>query len=113
MKQLSILSVPDMLLLNCMIFYHKYKHKEIPDYFASFTLHTQGSSHNYNIRQRGDIRTNGTRINLAEKYLRNYLPKTINSTPNYIWPVSTPYRVVMFVSVNHVQLYVSIFIIYK
>ena len=40
MKQLNILSVPDMLLLNSMKFYYKYKHKEVPDYFASFTLRT-------------------------------------------------------------------------
>ena len=31
-----------------------------------------------------DIRTNRTRINLTEKCLRNYLPKTINSIPNHI-----------------------------
>ena len=44
MKQLNILSVPDMLLLNSMKFYYKYKHKEVPDYFASFTLHTRLNS---------------------------------------------------------------------
>ena len=81
MKQLNILSVPDMLLLNSMKFYYKYKHKEVPDYFASFTIHAQGSTHDYNTRQRDGIRTNRTRINLTEKCLRNYLPKTI---PNYI-----------------------------
>ena len=83
MKQLNILSVPDMLL-NSMKFYYKYKHKEVPDYLASFALHTQGSTHDYNTRQRDDIRTNRTRINLTEKCLRNYLPKTINSIPNHI-----------------------------
>ena len=84
MKQLNILSVPDMLLLNSMKFCYKYKHKEVPDYFASFTLHTQGSTHDYNTRQRDDIRTNRTRVNLTEKCLRNYLSKTINSIPNHI-----------------------------
>ena len=84
MKQLNKLSVPDMLLLNSMKFYYKYKHKEVPDYFDSFTLHTQGSTHDYNTRQRDDIRTNRTRINLTESCLRNYLPKTINSVPNHI-----------------------------
>ena len=73
-----------MLLLNSMKFHYKYKHKEITDYFASFTLHTQGSTHDYKTRQRDDIRTNRTRINLTEKCLRNYLPKTINSIPNHI-----------------------------
>ena len=45
MKQLNILSVPDMLLLNPMKFYYKYKHDEVPDYFTSFNLHAQGSTH--------------------------------------------------------------------
>ena len=81
MKQLS---VSDMLLLNSMKFYYKYKHNEVPDYFTSFNLHTQGSTHDYNTRQRDDIRTNRVRIDLNEKCLRNYLPKTINSIPNQI-----------------------------
>ena len=68
MKQLNILSVPDMLLLNSMKFYYKYKRNEVPDYFTSFNLHTQSSSHDYNPRQRDDIRTNRVRINLTEKF---------------------------------------------
>ena len=52
MKQLNILSVPDMLLLNSMKFYYKYKRNEVPDYFTSFNLHAQGSSHDYNTRYR-------------------------------------------------------------
>ena len=83
MEQLNILSVPDMLLLNSMKFYYKYKHKEVLDYSASFTLHTQGSTHDYNTRQRDDIGTNRTPINLTEKCLRNYLSKMINSIPNH------------------------------
>ena len=83
MKQLNILGVPDMLLLNSTKFYYKYKHKEVPNYFASFTLHTQGSTHDYNTRQRHDIRTNRTRINLTEKW-NYYLSKTINSITNHI-----------------------------
>ena len=47
MKQLNILSVPDVLFLNSMKFSYKYKRNEVPDYFASFNLHTQGSSHDY------------------------------------------------------------------
>ena len=55
MKQLRILSVPDMLLLNSMKFYYKYKRNEVQDYFSSINLHTQGSSLDYNTRQRDDI----------------------------------------------------------
>ena len=80
MKQLNILSVIDMLLLNSMKFYYKYKHKEVPHYFASFTLHTQGSTHDYNTTI-SEIE----RVSISpKKCLRNYLPKTINSIPNHI-----------------------------
>ena len=58
MKQLNIISVSNMLLFNSMKFYFGYKRNEVPDNFASFNLHTQGSSHDYNTHQRGDIRTN-------------------------------------------------------
>ena len=82
MKQLNILSVPDMLLLNSMKFYYRYKRNE---YQISLPLsHTQGSIHDYNTRQRDDIRTTRVCINLTEKRLRNYLPKMINSIPNQI-----------------------------
>ena len=84
MKQLNILSVPDMLLLNSVKFYYKYKRNEVPDYFASFNLQTQGPSQAYNTRKRDDIRTNRVRINLTEKCLQIYLPKTIDSIPNQI-----------------------------
>ena len=58
MKQPNIHSVPDMLLLNSVQFYYKYKRSEFPDYFASFNFHTQGSSHDYSTCQIGDIMTN-------------------------------------------------------
>ena len=76
MKQLNILRVPDMLLLNSMKFWYKYKRKEVPDYLTS--------SYDYNIRQRDEIRTSRVRIHLTEKCLRNHLPKTINYIPNQI-----------------------------
>ena len=84
MKQLNIPSVPDMLLMNSMKFYYQYKRNEVPDHLTSFNMHTQGSAHDYNTRQRDDVRTNRVHINLTEKCLRNYLPKTINYVPNQI-----------------------------
>ena len=41
MKQLNILSMPDMLLLNSMKFYCEYKRNEVPDYFTSFKVKAQ------------------------------------------------------------------------
>ena len=65
-KKMDKPGVLDMLPLNWMKLYNKYKRNEVPDCFASFNLHTQGSSHDYNTRQRDDIRTNKVRINLTE-----------------------------------------------
>lgn len=84
MKQLSILSVSDMLHLHAMKLYYKFSHKGVPEYFHSFRLDTQGSKHNHNTRHRDDIRTNRTRIKLIDKCLRNFLPGKINSTPNHL-----------------------------
>ena len=44
MRQLNTLSVHDMLVLNSVKFYYKYKHKGVQDYFASFTLSTRLNS---------------------------------------------------------------------
>ena len=83
MKQLNILNVPDMLLLNSMI---STINTNVAKYqiILPFNLHTQGSTHDFNTWDRDDIRTNGMHINLTEKCLRNYLPKTINYIPNQI-----------------------------
>ena len=82
MKQLNILCLPDMLQLNCLKFYYKYKRKQVPDYFYSINLTTKRDIHDHNTRQRDDIITNRTRINLTDKCLRNYLPGKLNSVPN-------------------------------
>lgn len=84
MKQLKILSLPDMLLLKSMKFYYKYKHEEVPKYFISFNLTTQGANHDHDTRNRDNIRTNRTRLCLTDKCLRNYLPCKINSIPNNV-----------------------------
>ena len=84
MKHLKILSVPDMLLFNSMKFCFNYKRNEVPDYFTSFNLHTQRSSHDYNSLQRDDIRKNRMRINLTENVFGFFFPEMINSIPNQI-----------------------------
>ena len=84
LKGLEILNLPDMLFFSSMKFYYRYKHKKVPSYFYSFRIVTQWSNHNYNTRQRDDIRTNRTRLHLTDKCLRNYLPGKINTLPEAI-----------------------------
>ena len=81
LKALEIFSLPDMLPLNALKFYSKFVRNETPAYFSTFTITTQGSIHDHNTRHMDNIRTR-TRLNIADKCLRNYLPNKINSIPN-------------------------------
>ena len=82
LRALDILSLPDMLLLNALKFYYKIVPNETPAYFFTFTITTQGSIHDHNTRHMDNIWTTRTRLNIADKCLRNYLPSKINSIPN-------------------------------
>ena len=81
LKALRILNLPDMLLLNALKFYYKFVRNETPAYISTFTITTQGYIHDHNTRHRDNIRTTRTRLNIADKCLRNYLPGKINPVP--------------------------------
>ena len=83
-KHMEILSVNYMLHQKALTFHYKYVNKNLPYYFDSFNITTQGSLHNYNTRQRDNVRLNRTRIKLTDKCLRNYLPEKLNSVPNIV-----------------------------
>ena len=75
LKHMEILCVNDMLHQKALTFHYKYVNKKLPYYFDSFNITTQGSLHNYNTRQRDNVRLNRTRIKMTDKCLRNYLPE--------------------------------------
>ena len=58
--------------------------KNLPYYFDSFDITTQGSFHNCNTRQRDNVRLNRTRIKMTDKCLRNYLPEQLKSVPHIV-----------------------------
>ena len=84
LKHMEILSVNDMLHQKALTFHHKYVNKNLPYYFDSFNITTQGSLHNYNTRQRDNMRLNRTWIKMTDRCLRNYLAKQLNSVPNIV-----------------------------
>ena len=84
LKHMEILSVNDMLHQKALTFHYKYVNKNLPYYFDSFNITTQASLHNYNTRQRDNVRLNRTRIKMTDKCLRNYLPEQLNSVPNIV-----------------------------
>ena len=54
-KALDLLKLKDMLNLSTLKFYYRYLHDNLPAYFYSFQITTQGSHHHYNTRHSDQI----------------------------------------------------------
>ena len=80
-KSLRLLTLHDMLKVNVLQFYHKCLHNELPPYFYSFNIRTQGDTHSYDTRNSGQLHIDRTRTEYADKRLRIYLPTLINDMP--------------------------------
>ena len=80
-KALDLLKIQDMLDLSTLKFYYRYVHDNLPAYFYSFQIVTQGTYHNYDKRNRDQIHIDRTRTRYGDKRVRIYLPTVLNSTP--------------------------------
>ena len=80
-KSLRLLTIDDMLKLNALKFYYKYLHNLLPSYFKCFNVRTQGETHSHNTRHSGQLHTDTTRTGYADKRIRIYMPKLINTVP--------------------------------
>ena len=80
-KALDLLKLKDMLNLSTLKFYYRYLHDNLPAYFYSFQITTQGSHHHYHTRHSDQIHVDRTRTLYADKWVRIYLPKMVNSIP--------------------------------
>ena len=78
---LDLLKLNDMLNLSTLKFYYRYLHDNLPTYFYSFQITTQGPHHHYNTRHCNQIHVDHTRTLYADKSVRMYLPKMVNSIP--------------------------------
>ena len=54
-KALDLRKLKDMLNLSTLKFYYRYLHDNLPVYFYSFQITTQGSHHHYNTRHSNQI----------------------------------------------------------
>ena len=80
-KALDLLKLKDMLNLSSLKFYYRYLHNNLPAYFNSFQITTQGSHHHYNTRHSDQIHVERTRTLYADKIVRIYLPNLVNTIP--------------------------------
>lgn len=83
-KEYNLLKVTDILKLQELKFYYKFKHGNLPVYLLSLPLQPNNENHNYNTRQSADIHQPLARHDYAKNCIRIDLPKVINSTPAII-----------------------------
>lgn len=82
-KELKLLKVTDILKLQELKFYYKFKHNTLPSYMLELPLQ-DNTHHDHDTRQRYDIHQPFARHEYAKRTLRVDLPKVINNTPSII-----------------------------
>ena len=90
-KSLKLLKLEDLLYLNVLKLYYKLCHGDLPVYITNlFTRIVPGSTHDYDLRQSGILKTPTVHTCVAERCVRFMLPKIINDAdPSIIEKVYT------------------------
>ncbi len=83
-KSLNLLKVSDILQLQLLKCYYKYKNRMLPYYLAQLTFITHPNIHDHSTRNQNQLRTNKTQHEHARYCVRHQIPKVINSAPIYI-----------------------------
>ena len=84
-KLFRILKLSDVLILQTMKVYHKFRNKELPVYMQNWPLIINNEIHQYNTRIASDLHTFRYHHTFAKKSLRHYLVQTINNTPDNVF----------------------------
>ena len=79
-KKLNTLKVEDLLKLQELKFYYKYRHQNLPVYFLNWQITPNTYIHNYNTRRTTELHTYRTKHEFA-KILKYNLPHVINNIP--------------------------------
>ena len=83
-KELKLLKVTDILRLQELKFYYKYKNNKLPHYLQNLPLECNTDIHNYATRIQHKLRELKTDHEYAKKCLRYDVIKIINNTPALI-----------------------------
>ena len=83
-KQLKLLKVTDVLRVQELKFYYKYKHNLLPSYLQEMPFHPNTETHNYETRTQLNIHQPLVKHEYAKKSLRFNLPQIVNNTPSLI-----------------------------
>ena len=83
-KNLNILKLNDIFVLNQLKFYHKLVNNKVPEYLNSLQLIENNTIHQHNTQIARNIHTIRVKHSFAKKCLRYNLPILINNTPKNI-----------------------------
>jgi hypothetical protein len=83
-KSLNLLKVSDILRLQLLKFYYKYKNGNLPYYLVHLPFPTQADIHDHLTRGQYQLRTVKPHHEYARYCIRYQIPIVINSTPNEI-----------------------------
>ena len=83
-KNLKLLKVTDILKLQELKFYYKFRHSRLPQYLMNLPLHPNITIHDHATRIQNDIHQPLASHAYAKKCLRYDLPVVINNTPKII-----------------------------
>ena len=82
-KNEKLLKLEDIFKLQCLKFYHKYSHGDVPEYFLH--MFTKNSNyHNYQTRQRSQLSVAATRTESARRCIRHYIPTLLRELPEIV-----------------------------
>ncbi len=80
LKHLKLLKVSDILTLQTLKFYYKYRHGQLPLYLLNLPFQYNYETHRHNTRRRNQIHRGTPAHAFAVKSLRHNLPLVVNST---------------------------------
>ncbi len=83
-KELKLLKVEDILQLKELMFNYKFKHSNLPHYLNNMQLLPNRDTHDHATRTQTNIHQTWINHEYAKTCIQHNLPKTINTTPNYI-----------------------------
>ncbi len=80
LKHLKLLKIEDILKLQTLKLYYKYRNDQLPIYLLNLPFQYNSETHGYNTRRRNDIHRGTPLHAFAVKSLRHNLPLVVNAT---------------------------------
>ena len=83
-KNLKLLKVSDILKLQELKFYYKYKNNKLPHYLQSLPFHPNTETHDHATRIQHELHQPMSKHTFAKNCIRSHISVTVNNAPNSI-----------------------------